>query len=121
MSKRRGAGLGTLCGALVALAASGGALAAEVPSFTIASPAAGAVVSSPVSVVVDVKGAQIGKPTDGLDHLHVSIDGGPAIAVYKNGPLSLPMKPGKHTVAVELAGPTHQPLEPPKRVAFSVK
>lgn len=121
MSMHRWSGLAALCCAFGGVALSGAAVAAELPTFAITAPAAGAVVGSPVSVVVDVKGARIGKPTDGLDHLHISVDGGPVIAVYKNGPISLPMPAGKHTVAVELAGPTHQPLEPPKSVAFSVK
>lgn len=111
----------SLAWGLVAALASGGAMAAQAPSFSITSPAAGATVTSPVSLVVAVQGAKIGQPTDGLDHLHVVVDGGPVMPVYKPGPLKLPLTAGKHTVEVELAGPTHQPLAPPKSVTFTVK
>ncbi|TAL72242.1 MAG: hypothetical protein EPN56_02975 [Rhodanobacter sp.] len=98
-----------------------GSAVAATPSFAITAPAAGATVSSPVAIVVAVQNAKIGKPTDGLDHLHVSVDGGPAMAVYQPGPVDLSLPAGKHTVEVELAGPTHAALLPPKSVTFTVR
>lgn len=89
---------------------------AAAPDFTIVKPTAGATVTSPVAVVVDTKGIPIGKPVDGLDHLHISVDNGPEIAVYDNKDIAIPMKPGMHVIAVELAGPAHRPLAPPKTV-----
>ena len=97
------------------------ACAADAPSFTITAPAADATVTSPVSVVVEVQGAQIGRPADGLDHLHISVDGGPTRSIYQNEPQVLTLEPGQHTVSMELAGPNHKPLLPPKSVTFTVK
>ncbi|MBS0211714.1 MAG: hypothetical protein JSR26_00855 [Proteobacteria bacterium] len=102
------------------MAAAGGALA-QAPAFAIASPKAGATVTSPVSVVVTVAGVKLGKSTDGLSHLHLSVDGGPTKPVYKEGPVRFTLPPGKHTLHVELAGPTHQPLLPAQSVTFTVK
>jgi len=99
----------------------GSALAATVPSFTITAPTDRATVSSPVTVTVALTNAKLGKPTDGLDHLHISVDGGQPTPVYKDGPVTLPLAPGKHTVKVELSGPTHRTLLPPKSVTFTVK
>lgn len=90
-------------------------------SFAIASPANGASVTSPVTLDISVNGAQIGYPYTGKDHLHVSIDGGPTEAVYKNRPLTLNLAPGHHTVGVELAGPNHAALMLPKYVQFTVR
>lgn len=113
--------VGACCVAACLMLSIGNARAAGVPDFAIVSPAAGAVVHDPVTLVVKVDGAEIGKPIDGLDHLHVSIDGGPVMAVYKNQPMKFNLSDGRHTIAVELAGPTHRPLLPPKSVDFSVK
>ncbi len=99
----------------------GPAGAASTPSFTITSPTNGATVSTPVAVVVTVRNATIGTPLMGMDHLHVSIDGGPQMAIYKPGPIDLPLPAGKHTISVELAGPTHEPLLPPKVIAITVR
>lgn len=97
------------------------ALSAAPPSFTILSPAAGAVINSPVILQVEVQGARIGLPIQGLDHLHLSVDGGSEIAIYQNGLMRLPLSPGKHLLLVELAGPTHEGLLPPKNVSFTVR
>lgn len=119
------AGLAVLAAALaLALRGTASAEAADVPtpaSFTIISPARGATVGSPVQLAVAVKGSALGSPTAGLDHLHVSIDGGPALALYKNHALSVPLKPGKHVIGVDLAGPTHEPMLPAQYVAFTVR
>jgi hypothetical protein len=88
--------------------------------FAITSPANGATVSDPVQLAIAVQGAKIGWPYTGNDHLHVSVDGGPAEAIYKNRVLELKLAPGRHTVAVELAGPNHAALMLPQYVAFTV-
>lgn len=105
------------------LGGAGGALQAQMvqPSFTIAAPAAGATVGSPVLVKVTMRGAQIGKPSSGLDHLHITVDGGEPTPIYDKPELSVRLAPGKHTVVVDLAGPDHQPLAPPKSVSFVVR
>ncbi len=95
--------------------------AAAAADFSIVSPTDGAVLSSPVTLRITVTGAEVGYPTDGLDHLHVSLDGGPEVALYKNALVAIPVSPGRHTLSVELAGPTHAPLMAPKTVAFTVK
>lgn len=102
------------------LFAGSGAWAAA-PAFTITAPQDGATVVSPVVVQVDTHGIPIGQPIDGADHLHVSVDGGPELAVYRNGDISLPLQPGMHAIAVELAGPTHRPLLPPKIIHVLVR
>lgn len=91
------------------------------PSFAIVSPETGTTVGSPVQLSVAVKGAGLGWPITGRDHLHVAIDGGSVEAVYEDRLLSLPLVPGRHTVVVELAGPSHAALLPPKYVTFTVR
>lgn len=90
-------------------------------SFTITSPENGATVSNPVQVAVTVNGAKIGWPYTGNDHLHVSVDGAPPEAVYRNRVLDFTLAPGRHTVAVELAGPNHAALMLPQYAAFTVR
>lgn len=109
-----------LATALAAAFASASAFA-TLPTFSIISPKAGTTVASPVTLRVQVRGAEIGYPMQGLDHLHVSVDHGPEHALYHNDPVSIRLPAGPHTIYVEIAGPTHEPLEPPKSVAFVVK
>ncbi|MEO6976260.1 MAG: hypothetical protein ABI144_10385 [Gallionella sp.] len=104
-----------------ALVAGSQAQAATAPSFSIVSPQAGTTVASPVTLEIGVQGAQIGRPVDGLDHLHISVDGGPELALYQNRRVAVPLPAGRHTLQVELAGPTHQALLPPKSVTFTVR
>ncbi|MBX3308996.1 MAG: hypothetical protein KF739_01005 [Cryobacterium sp.] len=90
-------------------------------SFSIVSPTAGSTVTTPVDLVVALKGATIGVPADGLDHLHVSIDGGQLLALYQTPELNMRLSQGDHTVVVELAGPSHQALLPAQTVSFVVR
>ncbi len=90
-------------------------------SFEIKAPAADSTVSSPVQLEVALTGATIGRPSAGLDHLHVSVDGGPEQAIYQPGPVTLNLAPGKHLVFVEVAGPNHRALLPARHVSFTVK
>ncbi len=108
-------------GAALCLALASGSALADTPSFTIVSPTDGAAVTSPVSIVVDVQGGKIGKPTDGLDHLHVGVDGGQKRSIYVPGPVELELAPGAHTVQVELAGPNHRAYGPEKSISITVK
>lgn len=96
-------------------------LYAATPTFTIVSPAAGSTVSDPVKLEIAVTGAEIGQPSSGDDHLHVMVDGGEVQAVYKNRILSLQLPPGKHTIGVDLAYPTHEPVSAWKFVDFTVR
>lgn len=118
----------TLRGALAAFLVTGAmglggmpAHAADTPSFEIVSPQAGSTVSSPVQLKVAVSGAKIGKPTSGNDHLHVKVDDGKPTPVYNSDPMTLSLKPGQHTISVELAEPTHQPIGSWKTVKFTVR
>ena len=95
--------------------------ATPAPSFQIESPTSAASVASPVSVAILVHDASIGRPEDGLDHLHISVDHGDAVPVYKMPVAPLKLAPGQHTLEVELAGPDHQPLTAPQVVTFTVK
>lgn len=94
--------------------------AASEPSVEIVSPQAGSTVSSPVELKVVVTGAKIGKPTSGNDHLHVKVDDGKPTTAFSTDPIALKLAPGKHTVSVELAEPTHQPIGSWKTVEFTV-
>ncbi|TAM09424.1 MAG: hypothetical protein EPN72_01030 [Nevskiaceae bacterium] len=94
--------------------------AANTPSFEIISPQAGSTVSSPVELKVAVTGTKIGKPTSGYDHLHVKVDDGKPATVFNEEPVTLNLAPGKHTIGVELAEPTHQPIGSWKTVEFTV-
>lgn len=107
--------------ALAAAFAAGAAMAAEAPTFTIVSPTDGATVSSPVSVMVEVKGGTIGRPADGLDHLHIAIDGGQETPIYQPGPIILTLDPGEHSLSMDIAGPTHRPYGPPTQIHFTVQ
>ncbi|MEO6030946.1 MAG: hypothetical protein ABIP61_03415 [Burkholderiaceae bacterium] len=90
-------------------------------SFAIASPTAGTTVSSPVQLRVAVTGAKIGRPSAGLDHLHVEVDDGDVQAIYDRSELTVPLPRGQHTIIVDLAGPDHQSLTPPQLVTFFVR
>lgn len=90
-------------------------------AFEILAPAEGATVQRPVQIELSVTGAEIGRPADGLDHVHVAVDGGPASSIYQPGPITLDLPPGKHTVMVEIAGPNHRALLPAKDVSFTVE
>ena len=97
------------------------ASATPAPSFQIQSPTAATSVRSPVPVKILVHGATIGSPEDGLDHLHIAVDHGDVVPVYKMPVAPLQLAPGQHTLEVELAGPDHQPLTAPQTVTFTVK
>ena len=90
-------------------------------SFQIESPTATTSVRSPVALKILLHGASIGRPEDGLDHLHIAVDHGEAVPVYKMPVAALKLAPGQHTLEVELAGPNHQPLSAPQSVTFTVK
>lgn len=108
-------------GVALAVGAPATAFAAATPTFTIVSPQAGSTVSDPVKLEVAVTGTKIGTPSSGDDHLHVMVDGGEVQAVYKNRVMTLQLPPGKHTIGVDLAYPTHQPVLPWKYVDFTVR
>lgn len=116
-----GAGAAIATGLLLAGAAPATAVAAAAPTFEIVSPKADSTVTDPVKLDIAVQGVAIGTPSTGDDHLHVSIDGGPVQAVYHNRVFDLKLPPGKHTIGVELAYPTHAPALPPKFVTFTVR
>lgn len=90
-------------------------------AFEIVAPAEGATVQRPVRLELSLSGAEIGRPSDGLDHVHVAVDGGRARSIYEPGPIPLDLAPGKHTVMVEIAGPNHRALLPAKHVSFTVE
>jgi len=108
-----------IVGAAIAIQAGGGADDPGV-AFTINAPTDGATVSSPVTLDVALHGSQLGSPGDGLDHLHLSLDGGQPIAEYSSSRLPLQIPSGRHTLTVELAGPDHAPLLPDRSVTFTV-
>lgn len=121
--KRRGLRLfvGFGAGVLLACGLPATVLYAAAPTFAIVSPKAGSTVSDPVQLEVAVDGAGIGQPSSGDDHLHVMVDGGEVQAVYKNRILSLQLPPGKHSIGVDLAYPTHEPVSAWKFVDFTVR
>ena len=90
-------------------------------SFAITSPISGATVDSPMQLRIAVAGAKIGKPSDGLDHLHVKVDDGEVQAIYYPSAPTVLLSNGQHTIIVDLAGPDHQSLTPPKFVTFFVR
>lgn len=118
--KRKHAFLLPALASLALALAAGGAVAADGPAFTVTAPTEGATVSSPVTVTVEVENAEIGRPADGLNHLHIAMDNGRAKSIYENGPQVYELAPGEHTVHVELAGPNHRALLPAKSITFTV-
>lgn len=110
--------------ATLGLCSGGSAIAAEQTrsvAFEIVAPAEGSTVQRPVQLEVSLSGAEVGRPADGLDHVHVAVDGGRARSIYEPGPIPLDLAPGKHTVMVEIAGPNHRALLPAKHVSFTVE
>ncbi len=75
-------------------------------AVAIDSPAADATVTNPVHFTFTVTGATLGAPENGLDHLHLSLDGGPELGLYENS-LTSPIPAGRHTLTVELADAAH--------------
>lgn len=108
-------------GLAVALVLLAGTAVAASPEVTIVSPADGAVLRSPVVLRTAVANAELGAPKDGLYHLHFSVDGGQEVALYRAQDVSLPLPPGMHVIAVEIAGPNHRAIGPPSKVAFMVR
>ncbi len=70
---------------------------------------------------IEVTDAKIGKPSDGLDHLHVKVDDGEVQAIYYPAAPTVLLSSGQHTIFVDLAGPDHRSLTPPKFVTFFVR
>lgn len=114
----------SMSAALAALAlcfSLGTAVAADGPAFTIVSPTEGATLTSPVTVTVEVENAEIGRPADGLNHLHIAVDDGRGKSIYESTPQVYELAPGSHTIYVELAGPNHRGLLPVQSVTFTVE
>ncbi|TAM78180.1 hypothetical protein EPN44_01435 [bacterium] len=88
-------------------------------SLSVESPASGGMVSNPVRFAFKVGGARLGAPEQGLDHLHISLDGGPEVGVYQDA-FSAPLPAGQHTVVAELADALHDSLGVSARVTFTV-
>ncbi|TAM87187.1 hypothetical protein EPN42_11965 [bacterium] len=88
-------------------------------SLSVESPAPGETVSSPVRFAFKVGGARLGAPEQGLDHLHLSLDGGPEVGVYQDA-FSAPLPAGQHTVVAELADALHDSVGVSTRVTFTV-
>lgn len=113
--------------ALAAFALSAPALSSDAigialaPSFQIQSPTSTTSVRSPVAVDILLHGATIGSPRDGLDHLHIAVDRGEVIPIYKMPVEPLALAPGQHTLDVELAGPNHRPIAPAQTITFTVQ
>ena len=113
-----GAAMLAVGGVLIALRDGGGSDTGV--TFTINAPTDGASVTSPVTLDLALRGARLGSPTEGRDHLHLSLDGGPPIAEYTSTRLPLQIPSGHHTLTIELAGPDHTPLLPERTVTFTV-
>lgn len=113
-----GAAMLAIGGAVIALRAGSGGDTSV--TFTINAPTDGAIVTSPVTLDVALRGARLGSPTDGRDHLHLSLDGSLPIAEYISRRLPLQIPAGQHTLTIELAGPDHAPLLPERTVTFTV-
>lgn len=88
-------------------------------SISVESPVPGETVSSPVRFAFNIGGARLGAPEQGLDHLHISLDGGPEVGVYQDA-FSAPLPAGQHTVVAELADALHDSLGISTRVTFTV-
>jgi len=84
-------------------AASGGGGA----TVAFATPAAGAMVTSPVNLSFTVQGTKVGKPETGDMHLHVYVDQSSdyTILYATSGQAKVPS--GQHTLKVVLAQPNH--------------
>jgi hypothetical protein len=100
------------------------------PSLTIQSPRAGEVVQGVAVIRFRTENVSIGSPFLPIEkrggafppgHLHVTVDGAPWHWVHgTSDPVVVtPLPPGEHTVALELAGADHRPLDA-RTVRFSV-
>lgn len=88
-------------------------------TVSVRAPASDATVSNPVRFAFTVQGGRLGTPEQGLDHLHVSLDGGQAVGVYQNS-FTSSLPPGRHTLVVELADAAHDSLGATARTTFTV-
>jgi hypothetical protein len=70
-------------------------------------PAAGATVTSPVSVTINVSGAEIGQPETGRMHLHLYVDDSSQYKILYAPSGQVPVPPGAHTLKAVLAQPNH--------------
>ncbi|MFH1394004.1 MAG: plastocyanin/azurin family copper-binding protein [Candidatus Micrarchaeota archaeon] len=102
------------------------------PSFTIVSPAAGAVVKSAeenAEVTVSVSAMNLiiktpgGAAKKGEGHFHFMLDGGNAIVVSEKTYTLTGINPGTHTLRIELMNNDHTAYSPPivKEVTFTVE
>jgi hypothetical protein len=88
-------------------AASGGGGNASGATVAFATPAAGAMVTSPVKVSFTVQGAKVGKPETGDMHLHVYVDQSSDYAILYDTSGQVQVPAGQHTLKVVLAQPNH--------------
>lgn len=88
-------------------------------TVSVQAPATDATVSNPVLFEFAVQGGRLGTPEQGLDHLHVSLDGAQAVGVYQRS-FTSSLEPGRHTLVVELADASHASLGATARTTFTV-
>ncbi|GBC86862.1 hypothetical protein HRbin12_00861 [bacterium HR12] len=90
------------------------------PRVTIASPADGADVASPIQLQLSVQGAEIGDPSTGLMHLHVYVGdaGQPTVLTSTTG--EIPAPEGQQTIRVVLTEPNHDETDVSAEVTVNV-
>lgn len=111
MSKERAAAMGVTALVLGLLAGCGNQQGGDVQdagtNLSIERPADGASVTSPVSLLMAVGGAETGAPDTGAMHFHVYIDDSSDYEVVTSNPISVAVPEGQHTLRVVLAHPGH--------------
>lgn len=89
-------------------------------TLSITSPPDGASVTSPVRLVLAVKGVEIGPPSTGKMHLHIHIDGSGKYEVLTSTTDEIALPAGQHTIEVVLAQPNHTETATKASVAVTV-
>lgn len=90
------------------------------PTITIASPADGADVESPVELKLSVTGAEIGPTDSGLMHFHVYIGDSSDYEVVTSTSASIDLPEGEQTIRVVLAQPNHEETDVSAEVTVNV-
>jgi hypothetical protein len=86
---------------------SGGTGSSADKTVAFATPAAGAQVTSPVKVSLDVSGTEVGKPETGKMHLHLYVDGSSEYKILYATEGTVDVPAGMHTLKAVLAQPNH--------------
>jgi Bacterial Ig domain len=99
---------------------SGSSSGGSKPTLKIASPAAGATVSTPFTLKVTAS-VPLGPTDSGKDHIHLFLDGSSHYQVVTSARTQVKnLSPGEHTILVTLQHADHSPVGPKAKITVTV-